>query len=529
MQIKRFLILMMVAVMVFLTACGGNKTQVDQPNTNGTVVNEIKDGGTIIFAIGSDPNVLNPLYAGDRVTMTINNALFAPLYVIDEEGTHFFLAESITPSEDYLTYTLKLKEGIKWHDGEKITADDIVFTIESLLDPAQNSHLRDSFIIDGKPVEVVKVDESTVEFKLPQISMPFISNVSKILPIPKHVFEREIDLAKSDKNASPIGSGPFKFKDSKSGEKVELVRFDEYFDGKAHLDSVVYRVISDPNAANIALQNGELSARYIDPKDAAKFEADPNLNVVTYNEGMLNNMVFNLNNDTLKNKDVRKAIAYAINKEEVIVGAYESTDYAEKAYSVFVPNTTYYTDKVEEYNFDENKAKELLANAGAENLKLKLAYINSNKAQENQGLIMQHQFKNVGIELELIAMERGAFYQKLLDPKNKDFDLAYNGYVMGSEPDGYKGLFTVGSMNNFMNYENLAMDELWNKAVIEKDEVRRGEIYTNIQEEVIEDMVVYPIAYPKSIVAINAAFGGIEEAKPVPIFMFRDLSKLYMK
>lgn len=534
MNFKKMISIMMILVMMFLVACSSGTTPEapktpEAPTAEQPVVEPVKkDGGILVFPIGSDPKVLNPLYAGDRVTMTMNNALFAPLFVTDTAETQYYLAESITSSEDFLSYTLKLKSGLKWHDGQPITADDVVFTIESLLNPEQNSHLRDGFLINGEPIKVEKTDDLTVVFTLPEVYIPFLSSLEEISPIPKHVFEGEANLAQSTKNAAPIGSGPFKFKSSKSGELFELERFDDYFDGKANLDGIAYRVIADANSANIALQNGELSARYLTPSEVKTFENSESIDVITYDEGMLVNMVFNLNNEILKNKEVRKAIAYAINKEEVIIGAYLSEDYADAASSVLVPSTKYYTDEVEKYDHDVEKAKELLGKSGATSLKLKLAYINGTKTQESQALVMQNNLKDIGIDVEILAMERGAFYEKLLDPTNKDFDLAFNGYVMGSEPNLYKALFATGNMNNFMKYENAELDKKWNAGAIETDETKRSEIYKEIQVELLDDMVLYPIAYPKSIVAISKSVGGIEEATPVPIFMFRDLSKLYL-
>lgn len=530
MRSKKWLVLIVAIVMIVATACGSDTAENQTPADKSEETAELTkvDGGIFIFGIGSDPNTMNPLYAGDRVTMTINNALYSPLLVIDAEETRYYLAESVTPSEDYLTYTLKLKEGLKWHDGEDLNADDIVFTVNSILDENQNSHLRSSFLVDGQPVEVNKVDDLTVEFVLPQISVPFMDSLSGLQPIPEHIFEGEADLAKSSKNLEPIGSGPFKFKEFKSGEKVELERFEDYFDGKANLEGVVFRVIADPNSANTALLNGELSARYITTDDIEKFEGNENFNIETFDEGMLNNMVFRLTNEALQNEDVRKAIAYAIDKDEIITGVYQSEEYADKAYSVFVPTTQYYTSDVETYDYDVEKAKELLKNAGYEELSLRLAYTNSSKEQEAYGLIMQQRLKEIGIDLELIPMERGAFLEKFIDATNTDFDLAFNGYVMGLEPSGYSPLFKAEDPNNFMGYVNEELDPMWDKGIVETDEAKRAEIYEGIQEEIMDDMVVYPIAYPKSIVAINNKFGGIEEARLVPITMFEDLSKLYM-
>ena len=189
----------------------------------------------------------------------------------------YYLADNVSASPDFLTYTLKLKKGLKWHDGKPLTAEDVVFTVHSLLDEKQNSFLRDSFIINGKPVDVKKVDDTTGEFKLPTVSAAFMSTISQISPIPKHIFESEANLLKSSKNESPIGSGPFKFKEFKKGESVVLVRNDDYFGGKPHLDSVIFRVIGDTNSSNVALQNGEIGASYILPTDAESIKKTKNL------------------------------------------------------------------------------------------------------------------------------------------------------------------------------------------------------------------------------------------------------------
>ena len=190
--------------------------------------------------------------------------------------------------------------------------------------------------------------------------------------------------------------------------------------------------------------------------------------------------------------------------------------------------TQYHTHDLEKYEYNVEKAKELMTNAGYDSLNLRLAYTNSSKEQEAYGLIMQQQLKEIGVELELIPMERGAFLEKFVDATTTDFDLAFNGYVMGLEPSGYSPLFVTGNPNNFMGYVNEGLDPMWDKGVIETDESKRAEIYEEIQREIIDDMVVYPIVYPKSIVAIDSRFGGIEEARLVPISMFEDLSKLYL-
>lgn len=519
---KRFIAAIMAASLVILAGCSS------KPTSEQSAAGTKKTGGTFIMAVGSDPMVLNPMYGNDRTTMTINNSLFAPLFIQDGDKLRYYLAESFTPSSNFLTYTLKLKKNLKWDDGQAITADDMIFTMDKIMDEKQNSFLRDGFMINNKAVQYKKVDDLTIEYKLPELTMAFTAALAQVSPIPKHVFAGEADIEKSSKNENPIGSGPFKFKEAKKGETVTLVRNDNYFDGKANFDSVVYRVLPDANASNTALQNGEISVKYVDPKDVDKFKNDAKLNVVTYNEGMLNSMILNENNDNLKKLEVRQAIAYAINKNDIIKAAYIASDYAQAANSVLTPDALYFTNDVNKYEQNAAKAKELLTKAGVSGLKLKLGYINGSKTQEPTALVVQQNLKDAGIDVTLVPMEKGAFYKKLMDPKNnKDFDLALNGYVMGSEPDSYKPLFLAGNGNNFGNYKNSAIDELWNKGAIETDSAKRAAIYKDIQSKLADDVALYPIAYPKSIIAIDKKIGGVKEAEPTPIFMFRDLSKLY--
>src|SRR5699024_7585415 len=252
-------------ISIILGACTGQST--DTSKESDDVVEDdgevSKEGGIMTFGIGSDPAVMNPLYADDRVTLTITNSLYDYLYTVVDGETRFVLAESMEPSDDYLTYTMKLREDVKWHDGEIFNADDVIFTFDTILEESQTTKYRSSLIFNDEPIKVTKTDDFTVEFELPEVSVPFFNTVAGIKPIPKHVFEGEEEIEKSSKNNTPIRTGPFKFKDMKSGESVELERNEDYFGDLAYLDSIVYQVIADPNASMIALEDGEIGASYI--------------------------------------------------------------------------------------------------------------------------------------------------------------------------------------------------------------------------------------------------------------------------
>ena len=489
-----------------------------------------KNGGTFVLGIGSDPTIINPIYANDRVSLTITNVLFDNLYSVKKgEIIYDGLAESITPSGDNLTYTAKLKDNIKWHDGEPITADDLIFTYDSVLDDKQQAKGQSGLKNAGEPIEYNKIDDKIVEFKLKEVDATFVQNLAGIVPIPKHIYEGEADLAKSDKNQSPIGSGAFKFKEQKTGETYEVERFDDYYGEVAKLDGIVYRVIPDANAQNLALENGEISASYIKPEDVDKFENNDSFDLYSFNEGLVNTIFFRMANPKMQDDNLRKAISYAIDRDKLIEGVYGGGDYAAPAYSPFSTETQFYTDDVEKYDYDVEKAKELLKDLDPENLNLSLMYTSGSPAQEKEALLIQEMLKQVGINLELLPMERATTIEKLLDKENTDFEMALNGYVMGDNPDNYGAIFISDVSENFSGYSNEEVDKLFAEAKTEMDDDKRSEIYKEIQQILTEDAAQYSVSNANSIIAINSEFGNIEEAEPAPVYMLEYFNKVTKK
>lgn len=256
---------LVLAMIMSFTACAKTDNAKDK---EGTKVEETskstEEGGLMVLGIGSDPTIVNPLYADDRVSLTIAHVLFDPLYNVEKgEIVYNGLAKSMDHSDDFLTYTLKLRDDVKWHDGKDLTAEDMIFTMNSILDEKQNAKGRSALTMDDKAIEFDKVDDYTIEFKLPEVNMSFVQNLSGIKPIPKHIFEGAENIAESPANSEPVGNGSFKFKEHKTGELYQVERNEDYYGDKALLDGIAYRVIPDANASLVALENGEISASYI--------------------------------------------------------------------------------------------------------------------------------------------------------------------------------------------------------------------------------------------------------------------------
>lgn len=491
---------------------------------------QAKEGGLFVLGIGSDPSIVNPLYANDRVSLTLTHILYDNVYNVKKgEIIYDGLAESMTPSDDNLTYTLKLKENLKWHDGEAITADDLIYTYDVVLDEKQQTKGHSDLMNNDKPIAYKKLDDLTVEFKLEKPDATFIQGLAGIVPVPKHIFEGETDLAKSEKNKNPIGSGPFKFKEQKTGELYQVERFDDYHGDVAKLDGIAFKVIPDANAQNLALENGEISASYVKSQNVDKFKDNDKFDLYTFSEGMVDTIFFKVSNPKMQDKNLRQAISYAIDKNKLIQGAYNGEEYATPAYSPFSLETQFVTDDVEKYDFNLEKAKELVKDVKKEDLNLRLMYTSGSPATEKEALLIQEMLKEIGVNLELLPMERATFIEKLLDPKNQDFEMAINGYVMGDNPDSYGYLFKTGSAENFSGYSNEEIDKLFAEGKTEMDEAKRSEIYKKIQQILVDDAVQYSLVNTKSIIAVNSEFGNIEEATPAPIYMLQYYNKITKK
>lgn len=515
---------------LLLNACDTQEEQSRAESAGNELTGEVSSpvkGGSINIAVQDDPKVMNPIYATDRITLTVNQSLYAPLFYMDSGKKTYALAESAYASKDYKTYFIKLKEGLTWHDGKAITADDIVFTIHQIIDNTQNSPFRSQYVFDGQPVKAIKLDELTVKLVLPEADPSFESSLTYFYPIPKHIYQGEKNIANSSKNDHPIGSGPFKYKEYSPGEHLTLERFEDYYGGAAYLDTISYQIM-DSNAADQALHEGTVQMSLIDIQDYETLNESGQYNLVTYADGRLEYMVFNMNTPEMAKKEVREAIAYALDKEEMIRISYLSSRFAEPASSIFTPDTLYHTSEVRSYKYDPEKSKKLLEQAGVSNLKIRLAYVKSSQTQMNQALYIQQKLKTVGIEVELKPMEAAVYEKRRLDKDNTDFELSLAGYILGSDPAGYESVFMSDGIYNDSHAENQELDTLWERASAEVDSAARQKLYVQIQQKIAKELQVLPIAYTKSVIAVSEGYGGLEDAIPQPIVLFRDLSKIYL-
>ncbi len=533
---KKFRILaaLLVAAMALSACSAGNPSAASSSaGTAGSGVSSSQSsgepayGGNITIAASADPQTFNPLFVVDQTSFDIQQALYIPFFEIVKGKLYYGngLLESITPSSDSKQYTLKLKQNLKWHDGKPITADDIVFTIQTLVDKKQNVPYQSYGYINDTPVTAKKVDDLTAVIALSTPSGGFLGGLSQVYVIPKHIYYGIADIGKSELNNRPVGSGPYKFKEYKPGQEVVLERFDDYWAGKPYLDTLTFKIIKDANSANASLASGDIGARLISSEDYDTVSKTGKVNINSYNSGRVNGMALNQNNPALKNVKVRQAISYALNKEELVNFAYLSKEYAEPAYSIFTPDTQYYDDSLTHYDNDAEKAKGLLKEVGQENLKLNILYISTNKVMESEATYIQEKLKDVGITLELYPLDESTYKNKIKETDSKDYDLLLYFYTLGEEPSLYADIASSRSRSNYSRIQDPELDALWTKGNASTNDTQRAAAYKEIQKRINDNAYLYPIAYSNGFYAVGKEYGGFDKAILKTIYY--DYSKIY--
>lgn len=501
-KITRFLMVMILLSAVLLTfSCSKEAETTEKAGGD-------KTGGVLVFGRSGDSTGLDPARETDGESYMICDNVYETLVQFKAGTTEIEpgLAESWEISADGLEYVFNLRKGVKFHDGTDFTASDVVFSLERQLKEDHPYYKMgpwkywSAMDMNNIVQDVIAVDDNTVKFILQRPEAPFIANLA--MNFAAIVSPEAVEKYGEAFPQNPVGTGPFKFVQWLKDDSITIDRFEEYWGEKAYLDRVIFRAIPDATARYLALKAGEVDLiDYPSPDDIAEMKENKDLKLITQEGLNVGYLSFNNDKKPFDNKLVRQALNYAINRDDVIKGVYG--EFGAPAKNPIPPTMWSYNDDIEAYPYDPAKAKKLLAEAGyPDGFKTTFWYmpvsrpymVNAAKAAE----IMQAQFKEIGVETELVTYEWGTYLDKT---DNGEHDMCFLGWTGDNgDPDNFMHmLLSIAAaekpaMNNafWKNEEYNALVEEAKKAT---DFNKRVELYKKGQEIFHEEAPWAPIAH----------------------------------
>ncbi|OWZ85011.1 glutathione ABC transporter substrate-binding protein [Natranaerobius trueperi] len=480
------LVLALVGIVAFsLTGCGDPDEEAGEQDVDPDEVEEKLDEDVLIVAQGADAPTLDPQAENDQPSSRITEQIFETLLDQDENmEVQPGLAKDWEVIDD-TTYKFELREGVKFHNGEELTADDIKFTYQRLLD--EDTASPGAFILDMVDADNIEIiDDYTFELPLHEpfapIEFHLAHSVTGILN------EDAVNEHGDDFGQNPVGTGPFKFSDWDVGDRVYLERFDDHWRGKAGVRELHFRNVEEDTNRTIELETGGADIIYdVSPTDLDRVEEAEELNLMREDDLSTEYVGFNMEVEPFDDKRVRQAINYALTMEPVVENVYYGL--GQPARGPLAPAVYGAHEDLEGYEHDLDKAKELLADAGYEDGFEVELWTNEQQQREDIAEIVQGQLSQIGIDVDISVREWGAYLEETAQGEHEMFVL---GWVSVTGDADY-GLYSVfhsdehGAAGNRTFLANEEVDELLEKGREAFDEEERLEYYREVQEIITEE------------------------------------------
>lgn len=467
---------------------------------------------TLHLATSTNPARLNPILATDSSSSEISGFIFNGLVKYDKDLSTIVgdLAESFY-FEDEKTLVFKLRNNVKWHDGKKFSANDVLFTYSTLISPKISSPYSSSFrFVDS--VEVVDVLTLRVRYKEPYFKA-LETWMMGILP--EHLLRDEQNLMSSSFNTNPIGTGPYKLYQLEYSKNIVLSAFDDYFEGRAKIDAITFHVIADPMTRFLMLKSGALDIGSIEPMQYErqleksffdKFNIYENISQsYTY-------LGFNLRLEKFKNPKVREALSLAINRDELVKILF--FDHAKVCSGPFLPATNAFNEEVKAPAQDMQRAKELLREAGYDEnnpFTFEIATSNSSDIRPYAAQIIQHQLKKAGVVVTLRVMEWQAFLNMVVFPN--EFDSVLLGWGLSPTPDPYMFWHSDSDKKggfNLVGYHNEEMNKMIEESQSMIDTKELSFIWKEMFKMITDENPYLFLFIPNSITTVSKKIKNIE-------------------
>jgi peptide/nickel transport system substrate-binding protein len=502
-----------------------------------------KQGGSMVMATTSDAVTFHPYLRTDTASGAYQGLVYGGSLVQYDPKTLESIpeaAKSWSISEDKLTYTFALRDDLLWSDGTPITSADYKWTFDQAIKP-ENKYPYVSNLQQIQSYEAP--DPRTIVVKLKEAIVVGIETADAVVPLPKHIWAK-LDWSDPQKNpqilAPTVGSGPYLLKEWQKDSRAVFTANEKYYDGRPSIDTVTYRIVPSSEIAYQMLKTGEVDYASFVPENYAEAKTLPNVTVYEWWPAAASWMYlgFNQRREALKDVEVRHALAYAIDRDAI--AQHVMLDLARPTYSAFTPSSWVYNPDVPHYDFDPEKAKSTLDQAGwkpgpggvrqkdGKPLKLRLIYgPNTSKTAERVATVAQQAWGDIGAEVEVVGMEWGTYLAQL---RSEPFDWDVNFGVWSStiEPHWMNQIWREDSIPslNAGAYVNKRIEELFNQGVREFDREKRKKIYQEIQTILSTDSPYVFLTFNLAYVGVNNRIGGIE---PTPLGIGYNRERWFIK
>ncbi|MCL6570758.1 MAG: ABC transporter substrate-binding protein [Bacillus sp. (in: Bacteria)] len=511
-QTLKILMISLIAISMFLVGCS-SKTNDNAKDVKDSGKDSASTKDTLVYGRGGDSTSLDPITTTEGETFKVTENIFETLLQYGDQDTtiNAGLAEEWEASADGLTYTFKLRQGVKFHDGTDFNADAVVFNFERWMNGDADKFPYYTMFggykgEEGHVIKEVKaVDESTVQFVLTRPQAPFLKNIA-MSPFGM-ASPTAVEKWGDDFRSNPVGTGPFKFVEWKQNDTITLEKNADYWlEGFPKLNKVIFRVIPENTARLNALVIGEIDVMDgLNNSDEAAVKGDDKLQVIERPSMNVGYIGLTTTRKPFDNKLVRQAINYAIDKQAIIDAFYGGKALA--AVNPMPPSIEGYNEAIEPYPFDLEKAKALLKEAGMEKgfeIDLWAMPVARPYMPEAQKVaeVIQDSLSKIGVTANIQSVDWATYLDKAAKGEFDAFMLGWTGD--NGDPDNF--LYTlldkdsIGS-NNYSQYSSDPLHDVLIDAQTETEQTKRNELYKKAQEIIHEDAPWVPLVHSTPLLA----------------------------
>ena len=521
---------------ILLSSCSGSQDQKDVNNEeNQTEDNRVENhtpvrGGTL-FLHCMIPDTLNPLLSKSKTVKQSLNLIYEGLVELGNDmKAKPVLAERWEVSPDALIWTFYLRKNVKWHDNTIFTADDVEYTLKLLTGAGYDSTYKANV---QQILSFTVLDEYTVRITLNRPNSGFV-NLMTFPIVPKHQFKPD--------NLDPVGTGPYRFEEYNTLKYIKLVANDSWWgENSPYIDYVYIKIIPDHDTALYTIEAKEIDMIFTDIIDWEKYSSKDNLEVKEYMTNFYDFLGINFNNKILNENAVRKAIAYAIDRDTIINEVF--LGHAKKADVPINPEMWLFDVESQVYHYDPQKARELLMNAGwadanadgifdklFDNLLIPLSFeilVNEdNNVRVKVGELIVKNLCEIGMN---VTLKKVSWEEMNTRIDKKLYDVVLGEYNLSEDAD-LSFLFhssAIEKETNFILYNNPQMDSLLWDALVQTGDEARKQAFSQLQKYIIDELPYISLYFRTSAVIYNTRIKG--NINPNFNNIYNDIEKLYIR